>query len=72
MSLRFRRRLRLPLGFHLNLSHAGASLSWSPFRGLSLGKRGVTVSIPHTGLSVTEPWTCPSCGYTPSRDGEQR
>jgi hypothetical protein len=56
MRLRFHRHIKLFGGLVLNLAKRGASLSWRPLRGLSLNsKRGLTASIPGTGISVNQP-----------------
>jgi Protein of unknown function (DUF4236) len=57
MGLRFRRRIRLAPGIHLNLSGSGMSWSLGP-RGasLSFGQRGTykNLSVPRTGLYSRE------------------
>jgi hypothetical protein len=56
MGFRFRRRVRLAPGLHVNISSHGTSLSIGG-RGatLNIGKRGVreTVGIPGTGISYS-------------------
>lgn len=57
MSFRFRRRLRLFSGAHINLSKSGASLTLG-VRGLhvTLGKQpAISAGLPGSGLYVREP-----------------
>jgi hypothetical protein len=55
--LRFRRRLRIAKGLHLNLSKSGTSISvGGRDASVNFGKRGTrtTVGLPGTGLSYTQ------------------
>ena len=57
MGLRFRKRLKIAPGVHVNISNKSISTSLGP-RGatVNIGKRGVqaTVGIPGTGLSYSQ------------------
>ncbi len=64
MRLRFRRRIPLFGHVYANLGRGGVTLSWRPTRWFSVSRRGVTASVPHTGISVNEPWRCLTCGRT--------
>jgi len=67
MSFRFRKRVRLLPGLHLNFSKAGISSLWIGGRGASLnvpigraGNTRTTVGLPGTGLSWSEDLGRPS------------
>ena len=74
MSLRFRRRVRLAPGVHLNFGTSGVSLSLGP-RGASitLGKNGVcqNVGLPGTGLysrkKIAGPYTTSQRSESPGK-----
>jgi hypothetical protein len=63
MRLRFRKRIPLLGHVYANLGLRGVSLSWRPVRGVSVSRRGISVGIPGTGISVQQPWVCPNCGH---------
>lgn len=53
MAWNFRKAIRLPFGFRLNLSKNGISWSWGvPGARWSFGRRGTTrtISVPSTGI----------------------
>lgn len=70
MALRFRKRIRVMPGVHLNLSNKGISTSLGkPGATINVGKRGVrgTVGLPGTGLSYSSKLS----GSTARQDAEQ-
>ena len=66
MAIRFRRRIKLAPGFHLNLSGSGLSVSAGPKgSSVTLGGRGgayLNAGIPGTGIYTRERVGAPSVG----------
>lgn len=74
MGFRFRKRIKIAPGLHLNLSKSGVSASiGGKGATINVGKKGVksTLGIPGSGLSHTAQLAKFSCGETAGSSGKE-